>query len=279
MKPRAACIITSYNRPKLVQDAIVSVLNQTMPTQCIVMDDGSNAETRFAIEALFGYGNWPQYGQVVFLPESTPSERLGACRYSRSINLALNHHLAPSVEFVCFLPDDDYLYPESVEARVNFLDDNPKAHVAFGRLRAVHYGADGTYNQWGAPGPAKPGMYFPRPTIRMVDGNKARTFFEPDHIDPETCLSFVNEGFWQWGEVKYGGACCPDHSQVLLRRSCLNYWAYPDYWPEDIGDKCGDCEFYSRLGERFSFWGVDAWCCTKRYHARGSGVFVGEERE
>ena len=68
-EPRLSVIITTFNRPRLVQEAIESVLGQDAgpPFELIVVDDGFTGDTRDALQ---------RFGRAI--------------RYARQDNLGLN---------------------------------------------------------------------------------------------------------------------------------------------------------------------------------------------
>lgn len=238
---RVAICLTTYNRPKLVADAIRSVFGQTTDDwRLYIMDDGSSLECRMAItevlkEHLGEDGRlildtphtsrmeWPNVTWWLG-PDRTAEERKRTISYSRSINFALNF-LLQEEKYVTYLCDDDSLYAESIKARADYLDAHPCAHVVFGRLRAVQFQPDGTYNKWSDAGAPRAGMHFPRPTGRIEyihNGQASKVYFaDPNERDPETGLPYVECGFWHEGPYQYGNAGRIDHNQCLHRRECL----------------------------------------------------------
>ena len=130
-------ILGSYNRPKLVREAIRSVLRQKgFPSwELIITDDGSNAETLDAIrEEIHGLGH-----RCTLLIGSGPDgPRPDAqLRAVKSINRALP--LACG-DLIHYLPDDDYYPPE----RLAHFEKRFTAEVSmvYGRMSWVF--ADGT---------------------------------------------------------------------------------------------------------------------------------------
>ena len=275
---RTATVLVSYNRPKLVRDCLASILDQhDRDWLCFVMDDGSNAETRRAIQqTILASGRAGQF-VVDFGPPASPEERRSYLRYSRRINEALSvivqHNLA---RYVCSVCDDDHLYPESIGSRADYLDAHPEASVVYGRLRSV--GAGGS---WDVAVPPIPGRTYTRPTgpriPRPPHGGAADW---PEDIDPETGRG-VDEGFWQAAPMRFGEPHKVDHNQVLWRVDALQPTAswqrqsMPprwEFWPEQREGTIGDADFFQRLLDRgHLFHGVDAWCVVKRYHRYSDG--------
>lgn len=132
--PRHAVIMSSYNRPTMISKAIRSVRFQSRPFQLIVADDGSNEETRAAIKVAFGgdlkcevmYSERPRDGAFI-----DPCVRAVTC-----INDAIAR-VKDSVEFMHYLPDDDWYAAARFAAFERFFDANEHADVAFGRMKYV----------------------------------------------------------------------------------------------------------------------------------------------
>jgi hypothetical protein len=210
--------------------------------------------------------------------------------YSFTINVGLNYLLRDTDSYICYLVDDDLLYPESIRGRAEYLDANPNVHVVYGRSRSIQYGKDGSFNKWSNSGLPSAGMHFPRPTGNrelLNGGQSARTYFEHGERDPETGLNYVEEAFWYPGSITYGVHGSTDHNQVCHRAECLKscrVWPKkPDgsyeYWGEDLCWGVGDAAFFSLLGYAHPFVGVDVWTCSKRFHSKSWGFPDNEIRE
>lgn len=94
-EPRVSVLITTFNRPRLVQEAIESVLAQDSgpPFEIVVVDDGSTSETR---DALQRFGSAIRYAR----------------QDNRGLNAARNHGLRlVQGDLVAMLDDDDVWLP------------------------------------------------------------------------------------------------------------------------------------------------------------------------
>ena len=248
MKPRFTVVLTSYNRPKLVTDAIESVLEQTYKDwELLIADDDSNVETLKAIhkasrgdkrvKMLFKAGGSP-----------TPQERATQTRYCVTINAAL---AIAKGEFITYCCDDDYFYPRRLELMVEAFDKNPNTHIVFGRLRSITYDANSLWDSSAAP---KPGRSFP----------------ELGDIDPDTG-KLVNPASWALSMTRTAGVL--DHNMVGHRRVCLEEMGGPNFWPvvnakADVGDRA----FFERLDSLgHTALGIDAMVVTKKYHMYSMG--------
>lgn len=311
-----AVILTTYNRPTLVADAIASVREQDCDRwHLIIMDDGSGAKARGAISNACGPGVvWHNTGAQVADgvlvhnadnsiiwwrgPQRTLDNRRASIPYSRTINIALNAFVAPhapsteTFRYVTYLCDDDWLMPSSIRERAEHLDAARLFdHVCYGRLRSVQYDASGM-NVWTSSTAPKAGRHWSPPDGPRVynpEERNARQYYLHGGTDPETGLGYAEEGFWLPGVMRYGtdGAC--DHNQVMHSVECLRscyVWSRhmrPDgsieFWGEDNRHGVGDASFFDRLGHVHHFHGVDCWAVTKRYSSKSMGCGIDEVRE
>ncbi len=112
--PTVSVILPTYNRPALVQEAIASVLAQTWTDfECIVIDDGSTADTARALQ---------------------PLAEAGHIRYTRQENAGLaaarNHGLRLARgALITFLDDDDLYQPEKLAKQVAYFKAHPETQL------------------------------------------------------------------------------------------------------------------------------------------------------
>lgn len=120
-------IIASYNRPKLIKEAITSVLCQTYQNWKLwIMDDNSNKET---VDAICSFKD-PRI-EIVLHPDITIKDKQNACRYSVLINEALR---LSNGEYISYLCDDDRQFPDWLKSAVSWFENNPDKDVVFGKL-------------------------------------------------------------------------------------------------------------------------------------------------
>lgn len=308
MSTTTAILLTAYNRPRLVADAIASVLEQTAPFRLYILDDGCNVATREAIKqaligvryttieegVLFAEGGVP-LGRAVAWPQVVwwqgvdriMEARRATIPYSYTANLALNF-LCQGEDYIIHLCDDDYLMPGAVAGLAAFMDAHPGYTICYGRLRAVEFGVNGAFNQWRNSGLAHAGRHWVAPTGRRefdpVHGN-GRTYYEGGATDPQTGLDYVEEGYWRPGPLDYGRPHRTDHNQVMYRSVLLQAGDWPynqryvEFWGEDNSHGVGDAAFFTLLSRFGPFRGADVWVATKRYHVRSMGRGLDEVRE
>ena len=117
--PRVSVFIASYNAPRYIAPACRSILDQSYrDLELVVVDDGSNAETRAILRALAATDprlrliEASHQGQI-----ATLNQAVSLCRG----------------EFIARLDHDDIAYPDRIARQVAFLDSHPGV-VAVGSL-------------------------------------------------------------------------------------------------------------------------------------------------
>ena len=111
-------IIAVYNRPRLLVEAIESVLAQTYrPIEIVIVDDGSTDDT--AAVATAYAARHPDVIQYLWQPNGG---------HPRAMNTGL---LAASGEFIQFLDSDDLLLPEKYARQVEGLRAHPECGISY----------------------------------------------------------------------------------------------------------------------------------------------------
>lgn len=126
--PKVTVILTSYNKPGLVGQAIDNVLGQTFQDfELILADDNSDQATRQVLEK---YIHQPR---VVYLQtDIAEADRYKTCRYATVINLALQKARGQYISYLC---DDDIYYPRRLEVMAEYLDEHPDCFIVYGAQR------------------------------------------------------------------------------------------------------------------------------------------------
>lgn len=103
-RPKVALAITHHERPGKLVDAVISAARQSYPNlEIVVVDDGSRSpETLQALDQLEAF-----LGRLGARLIRRENGYLGAAR-----NSAL---AATDAEYICFLDDDDYAFPQLIE--------------------------------------------------------------------------------------------------------------------------------------------------------------------
>jgi spore maturation protein CgeD len=128
---KVSCILTSYNRPVGVAEAIASVQAQTYPNwELIIVDDNSNSITQSILKDIVSKDKRCKLVQSGVKER----DRLKTARYATCINMAIP---LISGDLVTYLTDDDIFYPQRFEKMVKVFRFNPAIHVVYGRQKVV----------------------------------------------------------------------------------------------------------------------------------------------
>lgn len=104
--------ITSLNRPKMLREAILSVLKQSIaPAKIVILDNGSESMVRESVSDFFSQGvEW--------------RDQKGVRSFTSSFNCAIQETTTP---FLFIMHDDDRLFPDFLEMQCQFLSKQPQA--------------------------------------------------------------------------------------------------------------------------------------------------------
>src|SRR2546428_6765267 len=144
--PRVSIGIPTFNRPRLLHEALQSVLLQTCQDfEVVVADDGSTPETRQVVQ---GFGD----------------PRIRYHRNATNIGVQRNWNQCVRLsrgEYCTILPDDDVYLPPFLETMCALLSEKPEAAFA----QCAFYGVDAALRPIGVGRPSS------RPVeLRGADG-------------------------------------------------------------------------------------------------------------
>ena len=158
-------IIPTYRRPKLLQRAIQSVLNQTYPHfQVCVYDNASGDETGRVVAELARVDSRIKY--------HCHSENIGSIK---NFNYGMKHVETP---FFSFLSDDDILFPDFYDTALASLEKYPE--VSFSTTKTI------TVNSWG--------KVVNIPALNLENG-----FYHP----PDGLLAMLKKGHPTWTGILF----------------------------------------------------------------------------
>jgi len=115
--PKVSVILTVYNKPQWLRQCIDSVLAQTFDDwELIVLEDNSpNQEVKNILE---------QYSSnekiKIYYSDVTEEDRYKTARYATLINHGVRN--MSSGEYISYLTDDDFYYPNRLEKMAKMLD-------------------------------------------------------------------------------------------------------------------------------------------------------------
>ncbi|HTO36141.1 MAG TPA: glycosyltransferase family 2 protein [Flavobacterium sp.] len=116
--PLVSVVITTHNRYKILEDAIKSVLNQTVKDiECIVVDDASSDLTQ---------EHYERDSRILYL-------RIEA-KNSKGANHARNVGVVKAQgDYIAFLDDDDVWLPQKIEKQLAIFKQHPESVLYCGR--------------------------------------------------------------------------------------------------------------------------------------------------
>lgn len=127
MTPAVSVLLTSYNRPMFLRQAVQSVLDQTMADwELIILDDSST--DWLVSDYLTDLWNHPQV--IIHKARVAEDERASKCRYAANANTGLKLASGRHITYLC---DDDWYAPQRLEVMTAMLDADPSIGVVFGR--------------------------------------------------------------------------------------------------------------------------------------------------
>lgn len=232
---KISVIIPTYNREKLVAEAIESVLNQTRTIdEIIVVDDGSTDET---VSVLSVYGD-----RIIFVKQE-----------NAGVNAARNCALDIATgSYIALLDSDDVWLPYKTALEMAALEAYPDTGFVFS-----------DFFIW------RPSVYQRSEGLRSWHRKRHNwSHIYPERISGET-LSFSGEttGYDSFdvyrGDI-YGPSLAEPFvlpSTAIIRRECLGGLRF-----DSADSTCGDWSFFSRLSKRHGSMYVDRETTLNRSH-------------
>jgi glycosyltransferase involved in cell wall biosynthesis len=124
-RPRVSVITPSYNGADYIENAIKSVLAQTMSAwEYIIVDDGSVDETRLVVSASAGGDS-----RIRYIYQSNGG--VASARASGAVNAS------STSDYLLFLDHDDCLEPNMLLKLVTYLDNHREAGLAYCRYMVI----------------------------------------------------------------------------------------------------------------------------------------------
>lgn len=130
---RVQVILTSYNRPRMVQKSINSVLKQIWGDFTLYIMDGNSRE--HVKQILRRYEKNPHV--KLFFSKEKNADRMKRCGYAVEINRALRMGKEP---LITYLTDDAGMYPNKLYDMVYWMDHHPNLNVCYGNQKVLRNG-------------------------------------------------------------------------------------------------------------------------------------------
>lgn len=135
-RPKVSVVVTCHNLARYLEDAIGSVVTQTMADWELLVVDDMSTDNPLDVVELFG----PHSSKIHYLRTPTNLKLSGARNYGAS-------HARG--KYILFLDADDMLSPNALDILSSHLDQRTDIHVAFGHLDTVNdQGGDRKRNPW-----------------------------------------------------------------------------------------------------------------------------------
>jgi glycosyltransferase involved in cell wall biosynthesis len=204
--PLVSVVIPSYNHQDYVEEAVLSVWNQTyLRIEIIVVDDNSLDGTVDAVKRLCAAS--PMAMRII-----EKSENRGICH---SLNLGLE---AATGEYICFLASDDRYLPDKIESHLNQLlrSSDPLVAGCCGSLALIHEDGMPTGAFKSIPMPAK-NQHFAVLGCNLGASLQGATFLTKaaQEVGFDPSLYFEDWDFYIRFTIKY--------RLIMLSRPCCQY--------------------------------------------------------
>lgn len=135
MSPRVSVLLTTYNRPGMLAEAVGSVMAQTYTDfELIILDDNSTDPAQHQLLASL----WNVPKVRIYKDSVQPADRAARVRYAVLANIGL---ALAAGHYITYLCDDDLYLPERLALMTARLDQGD-CQVVYGSQKLVH--ADGS---------------------------------------------------------------------------------------------------------------------------------------
>jgi hypothetical protein len=186
--PTVAVIVPTYNRSKLVAQALDSVLTQTRPPDdVVVIDDGSLDATPIVVN---GYG-----ARIRYLRQKNAGKPAALNRAMETVD----------ADYIWIMDDDDVALPDALERHLTFLQAHPELDFSYSGLYAFTGG--------GSPPPVDQCLFWQYPNIPHAElFVHMMEYAQPNHqtmLVPRACYDAV-------GPLDEALTFCEDY-EIILR--------------------------------------------------------------
>lgn len=210
---KVSCILTSFNRPLWVRDALKSVALQTHKDVELIVIDESDAFD--ILDAIVEVGFRDGLELIVRRFEVDAAARRLENRLSINCNLGLS--LATG-DLVCFLADDDYYYPGWFAAAASWFEANPEKRAAFGKL-VYSYDRFMGFNK--NPDPSVVRYYHElvvNPFGKLDHNQVIHRRFDPPHPWPVQVSTIGGPDAWYFREIAKDNVFWPIDALACVKR-------------------------------------------------------------
>ena len=124
--PRVSVITPTFNRAGFIEEAVASVLAQTVSDfEMLIVDDGSTDNTREVLEPYL------EDGRVRYFYQENQGQ-----------SVARNRGLVESRgQYLCFIDSDNAWETDKLERQLTFMDEHPEVDVVYGDIITIDEGS------------------------------------------------------------------------------------------------------------------------------------------
>lgn len=184
MTPSVSVIIPTYNRARLIGEAIASVLAQTYADfELIVVDDGSTDDTEMVVREFTD-------SRLIYVKQEN---RGRSHARNRALNLARGRYIA-------FLDSDDLYLPDKLALQVRYLDSHPRVGMIYTSAYCIDYSGNALHEKYVASvsGKIYKSIAFFRPvTITLPTVMARRELFSKAGGFDERMYRFEDTDMWR----------------------------------------------------------------------------------
>jgi spore maturation protein CgeD len=128
--PKVSVLLTVYNKPQWLKECIDSVINQTYENwELIILED--NSPEPMVQEILSSYAD---HRIKIYTSNISEEDRYKTTRYASLINLGV-FQIATG-DYITYLTDDDFYYPNRLESMIKALEDE-SIDIVYGSQRSI----------------------------------------------------------------------------------------------------------------------------------------------
>jgi len=197
--PSISCIIVSYNNGMFLKEAIISVVNQTMPVaEVIVADDGSTDGSRDLITSLA-----EEYSQI------KPIFR------DKNIGVAANRDLAiraANCNLITTLDGDDWYSAEKIEREFLVIQNNPDS-IAYSDV-------------WITPTEIEQGLFLELSEVSSLDRRQRLHWFVHNVVRMPRDMLLPKNLYLEAGGMRHDLDRYEDWEFKIRLAACPNRWVH-----------------------------------------------------
>lgn len=215
--PKFSFFTPSFNKKEYVGNAIKSVLSQTFTDfEYWIIENSTDSETRAHVKSLC------TDPRIIYIEKDfTPEERKADYPTALILN---EYYPKANGEYIVYLSDDDFFYPNLLDEVNKFFDARPDASAVYVSLKTMNEQPDGSFHQ-----------------VNYIEANKARGKGTTETLN-----------------------CQVDGGQVIHKKSCLDQVEQPFFAPKYPDAGICDGLFLDKLGKSYTIEPINIYLLEHR---------------